>query len=157
MRDALAHHADVMSGSTVRYAAVAEADDRVLDALNIYRESAERITGLSVLLCVPLAGVAPEDGREIPDRDGDDAGPVTQDVVLEARWQLTVTEPRLLVAAASGGGSATGSEVTNGDLQSALAALFERDVPWPPSEYSKIGLTVTGMNVVVHPAQAGGE
>jgi hypothetical protein len=161
--DALIHHAHVMSTPGVRYSEVADADDRVLDALNSYREPAERITGLSVLLHIPTATDIPEE-VEIPHDTEEDLDPPAEAVVLESRWYFDVTDPRLVIAAASEKELGVAErrvghvdverpeqeEVNTGKFRHALAALFDRDVPWPPPEYSEIGLIVTGMDVAVY-------
>src|SRR5947209_2453640 len=93
LRHALIHHAEVMSAPGVRYSAVADADDRVIDALNSYRESAERITGLSVLLRVPITSVTMDEQQQIPDDVEEGSRPPAKAVFLEARWYFDVTDP----------------------------------------------------------------
>jgi hypothetical protein len=177
VHEALVHHAGVMSTPGVGYSEVAHADDRVIDALNAYRESAERITGLSVLLRVPTTDATPEEYTdatpeeyEISNGTEDESHPPAEAVVLEARWYFDVTDPRLVVAAASEellavgrrakhvdvGGPERG-EVDTGDFSNALAALFDRDVPWPPPEYTEIGIDVTGLDVAVYAQESASE
>lgn len=162
---ALIHHANVMSQPGVHYSSVADADDGVLEALNEYRESAERITGLSVLLRVPIDDDDDtwDDGLEmLAELADDDVSGLTEEVVLEARWHLTIADPQRVVTAARSDESitagavadpagSTDDEVNDSAVQWALAALFERDVLWPPTGYAELGLTVNEMAVAVHP------
>ncbi len=120
-----------------------------------------------MLLRLPVPDITPEEHVEILNGSEDVTNLVADEVVLKARWYFDITDPRLVVAAASKEESTTGSreievgpegeEVNTGELQWALAALFERNVLWPPPEYAEIGLIATGMYVAVYVQDHEGE
>src|SRR5260370_23689564 len=140
LHEALLNHSKVMSDASVRYAAVADADNRIIDALKSYRAAIERETGLSVLLGLPSTDDLPNsDIEQLPNDNPEDHRSVFGAVVLQARWHFRVTDPKLVVAEARRKvGEILGpdrEEVSTEYFDVALAALFDHDGTWPTSEY----------------------